>query len=109
VSRATKVCSSPGCPQLQPCPDHAAAAWSGSRRRERTVSGWEQQRRAARVMRAHDGICHVCGRPGSDRVDHVLPLAEGGADTMDNLRPIHQWPCHADKTQAEAARARSRT
>ena len=38
---------------------------------------------------------------------HVIPLAEGGADTLDNLRPIHARPCHQRKTQAEAQRART--
>jgi hypothetical protein len=36
----------------------------------------------------------------------VIPLAEDGPDELDNLRPIHAKPCHAEKTQAEARRAR---
>lgn len=104
MTRASKIC--PQCPNLQPCPDHGRKPWESSRRRERTVSGWEQQRRAQRVMRRHDGICHVCGRPGSDEVDHVIPLEQDGPDTEDNLRPIHARPCHEQKTQAEAQRAR---
>lgn len=59
-------------------------------------------------MELHDGICHVCGRPGANEVDHVIPLSEGGADDMDNRRPIHARPCHVEKTQAEAQRARQR-
>lgn len=43
----------------------------------------------------------------ADEVDHVVPLAEGGADNDSNLRPIHARPCHAEKTQAEAQRARN--
>ena len=109
MARAGKACNTRGCPSLQPCPDHPKVAWQGSTRRERTVSGWEQQRRAQRVLEQHDGICHVCKRPGSDTVDHVIPLAEGGPDTADNLRPIHAKPCHETKTQAEAQRARSRS
>lgn len=107
MTRAAKICSIPECAQLQPCSVHAKKPWAGSRRRERTMSGSRQQRRAQAVMRLHDGICHVCGHPGSDEVDHVVSLAEGGADTMDNLRPIHAVPCHVVKTAAEAARARS--
>lgn len=107
MSRASKLC--PKCPNLQPCPDHPKQAWAGSTRSERTISGSRQQRRAKAVMHLHDGICHVCNRPGANEVDHVIPLAEGGADDMDNLRPIHARPCHAEKTQAEARRARGAT
>ena len=103
MARASKLCNH--CPNLQPCPDHPKVAWASSTRRERTISGWEQQRRAERVMRIHDGICHVCHRPGSDQVDHVTPLAHGGEDTLDNLRPIHKRPCHEQKTQREAKTA----
>jgi 5-methylcytosine-specific restriction endonuclease McrA len=51
-------------------------------------------------------ICHVCDRPGADQVDHVVPLAQGGADEEWNLAPIHAEPCHRNKTQAEARGAR---
>lgn len=57
-------------------------------------------------MRKHGGICHVCGEAGANQVDHVIPLAQGGQDTLDNLRPIHATPCHRDKTQAEAKAGR---
>ena len=88
------------------CPEHRRKPWENSTRRERTVSGWEQQRRAERVMHQHDGVCHVCGRPGSDQVDHVIALEHGGSDTEENCRPIHSHPCHAEKTQREAQQAR---
>lgn len=111
MTRARKICAHSGpegsCPNLQPCPDHPKVPWAGSTRRERTISGSRQQARARAVMHMHDGICHVCGRPGSDEVDHVIPLSEDGPDTIDNCRPIHSDPCHARKTQAEAHRARS--
>lgn len=106
MTRAAKMCSNPRCGNLMPCPDHERKSWDTSRRRERTTSGWEQQRRAQRVMRQHDGICHVCGRPGADEVDHVVSLEQGGADSETNLRPIHARPCHAEKTQREAQQAR---
>jgi 5-methylcytosine-specific restriction endonuclease McrA len=59
-------------------------------------------------MARDHGICHVCKQPGSDRVDHVIPVAEGGADDVANKAPIHQVPCHVAKTAAEAERARRR-
>jgi hypothetical protein len=61
-----------------------------SRRRElRSVSGWEEQRRARRIL---------------DR--YVVPLTEGSADDESNLAPIHE-DCHRCKTHAEARRARA--
>lgn len=59
-------------------------------------------------MRRDRGICHWCDEPGADEVDHVVPLAEGGADDESNMAPIHSRPCHTAKTAAEAARARLR-
>lgn len=59
-------------------------------------------------MRKHGAICHVCHEPFADAIDHVTPLAEGGTDDDNNLRPIHEAPCHIIKTKAEAARGRAR-
>lgn len=93
---------------MKPCPTHTPPAWEGSTRRTKTGSGSAQQRRAAHVMRRDNAICHVCGKPGADEVDHVIPLAEDGADHVTNMAPIHGKPCHKNKTAAEAARARAR-
>lgn len=59
------------------------------------------------VMRKHFAICHVCGKPDADQIDHVIPLAQGGLDELDNLRPIHSKPCHQQKTQSEARAGRN--
>lgn len=59
------------------------------------------------VLRAHKGVCHWCGLPGGDEVDHVLNRRAGGTDDPSNLAPIHKKPCHVAKTQQEAASARS--
>lgn len=40
------------------------------------------------ILRASD-VCHICGRPGADAVDHVIPLARGGADAASNKAPAH--------------------
>ena len=90
------------------CPEHKPKPWATSRRRQRlTVSGWEEQRRAKRVLARYMGACHFCGRsnPPADQVDHVVPLAQGGADDEGNLAPIHS-ACHVEKTRAEAKGAR---
>ena len=53
--------------------------------RERSRSTKERNKR---ILAACD-ICHICAEPGADAVDHVVPLAKGGADEMWNLRPAH--------------------
>ena len=104
--RARKICSHPECFNLQPCPDHARKPWEGSTRRDKVkLSGSAEQKRARYILQKHDTICHVCENPGADQVDHVEPLAEGGADHEDNLKPIHSEPCHREKTADEARRA----
>ena len=47
--------------------------------------------RNARVVRDGNGICHLCGHPGADAADHIIPLARGGTDTRANLAPAHHF------------------
>ncbi|MEV6790893.1 HNH endonuclease [Streptomyces sp. NPDC051320] len=43
----------------------------------------------ARVL-AESDVCIVCGHGAADAVDHIHPVAKGGAKTdPDNLAPIH--------------------
>jgi len=82
-------------------------AWATSTRKQRvTLSGSAEQTRRKRVLERDMQTCHVCDGPGADQVDHVLPLAEGGADEEWNLASIHAG-CHRAKSQAEARRARA--
>lgn len=110
VTRAAKICNSPGCIELQPCPLHPKIAWAGSTRRgnpsNRRLTEDPKIKRA--VLAQHRNICHWCHRPGADQIDHVISLAEGGRDVLANLAPIHSTPCHERKTQEEAARGRAR-
>ena len=102
IERTCLTCGAINCQEHQ-----RRTAWhEHTPRRTRTTSGWEQQRKAQKVMRLHDTICHVCGRPCADQVDHVTPLSQGGSDTLDNMRPIHRYPCHMEKTQREAQAGR---
>lgn len=48
------------------------------------------------VMREHEGICHLCGEPYADAIDHIIPVAHGGSDHPDNLRPAHT-KCNSSK------------
>jgi 5-methylcytosine-specific restriction endonuclease McrA len=105
ILRACVTCGRPS-PESY-CPKHKPKPWATSTRKQRVkLSGSTEQRRAKRVLARLQGICHVCDRPGADQVDHVIPLAQGGADEEWNLAPIHAEPCHREKTQAEARGAR---
>jgi 5-methylcytosine-specific restriction protein A len=105
ILRACVTCGKPS--RSGYCDEHKPKPWQTSRRRERRrVSGWEEQRRRQRVLAKFMGACHWCGRKGATEVDHVVPLAEGGSDTEQNLAPIHS-DCHREKTAAEARRARA--
>ena len=59
-----------------------------------------------KVFEAAKGVCHLCeqriqvGQKWD--VEHVRPLALGGADDESNMRPAHKT-CHAGKTKADAA------
>ena len=54
----------------------------------RVTVPWRQLRR--RILDADD-TCHICHHPGSDTVDHLIPIAAGG-DPLDpdNLAPAHR-------------------
>lgn len=75
-----------------------------SRRTTPLPAGWAKLRR--RILRRDAGICHVCGRPGADEVDHVVPASQGGTDDPGNLAAIHDDPCHRAKTAREANAAK---
>lgn len=45
--------------------------------------------------------CHLCGGPGADTLDHVVPLTAGGTNQPSNLRPAHR-ACNVRKHDASA-------
>lgn len=58
-----------------------------------------------RIFERFRGRCPGCGRllvPGRWVLDHVVPLADGGANAEDNLQPLCTDPCHKIKTGQEA-------
>lgn len=77
--------------------------WEGSTRRQRLPSGWHSTI-VPRILARDQRICHWCGRPGADQVDHVRP----GDDHRDeNLAAIHAVPCHRRKSSMEGHAARN--
>lgn len=57
------------------------------RARLRAAEGFIALRDWARLVNRHGGLCAYCGeRPWTD-VDHVIPLARGGRNTIGNVLP----------------------
>lgn len=53
----------------------------------RSSRAWQRTR--AMVL-AQSDVCWLCGHPGANSVDHVVPVAVGGAPfDLGNLRPAH--------------------
>jgi 5-methylcytosine-specific restriction protein A len=69
----------------------------------------EAERLEREPWRAAKGRCERCGsRVGKGwHCDHVVPLADGGTNAIDNLRVLCR-PCHNEKTRADRAARRSR-
>jgi 5-methylcytosine-specific restriction endonuclease McrA len=67
-------------------PGERMAAYKGE---QRHPSGRAWKRIVANVIDAYAGICHLCGHPGALQADHLVQYAEGGDDSIGNLRPVH--------------------
>ena len=63
-----------------------------SRLHSERMSGGKRQARTRRLLAIND-VCHICGHPDSDCMDHVVSLKRGGSDDESNLQPAHQQPC----------------
>ena len=65
----------------------------------------------ARIWAKYDGRCALTGRklmPGEADIDHIVPLADGGAHAEENLQLVAK-DAHRAKTAAEAGpRAKAR-
>jgi 5-methylcytosine-specific restriction protein A len=85
-------------------PARRGPAWSGSTRSSRLPAKWDQLRREADRLNPNR-TCHVCGRPGGDELDHIVP---GDDHSQNNLAWIHNDPCHRQKSSREGAAARPR-
>lgn len=57
-------------------------------------TGSRRYRRNREAVLSVSDVCWICGRPGADTADHVVPHALGGSDAVDNLRPAHR-SCNA--------------
>ena len=41
------------------------------------------------ILRRDSYVCHLCGKPGADSVDHLVPVSKGGNDSAINLKAAH--------------------
>lgn len=48
------------------------------------------------VCERYDGVCLCCGESKSLTIDHVIPLALGGENSIDNIQPLC-GPCNIRK------------
>lgn len=69
-----------------------SARMSAARKRgEHTKEQWEK------LVSFHDGKCCICGSAETMMVkDHILSVARGGSDSIDNLQPLC-WKCNIAK------------
>lgn len=60
------------------------------------------------VLNRDGGVCYVCHQIGALQVDHIRPVAEGGATVVENAAAIHAEPCHRVKSEQERKRGYDR-
>lgn len=110
-SAGLRPCTHGGCPRLckgtSRCPQHKhrpRSNWSRSSAQSRGY-GHDWRKVREQVLARDGGQCQSCGAAAS-HVDHVVPKHMGGTDEPGNLQALCSG-CHAFKTAAESARART--
>lgn len=68
------------------------------------IRGHARQQRNRAILRTSD-VCHICGEPGADSIDHITPLARGGTEHRDNLAPAHHWTPNSQGIHCNRAKA----
>lgn len=65
-------------------------------------------RRVREQVLAQDDTCWLCGKPGADTIDHLVPISKGGS-LLDktNLRPAH-FACNSRRGDGRGKRQPSR-
>lgn len=111
---APKPCSQPGCGVLVRdgtgrCPKHKREAWAKPPTATKRVTGRKLQTMRVSLFSRYP-LCAECERQGrvtlATQRDHIIPLAEGGADDDDNVQGLCR-DCHDVKSKQESVRGRS--
>ncbi|MCI9500189.1 MAG: HNH endonuclease [Enterobacter hormaechei subsp. steigerwaltii] len=96
------------------CEAHKSAGWSRYRNAKKNGlnpygAKWQKLRTAA--LQRDRGLCMLCLADGravpANEVDHIIALAHGGTDVLDNLQSLCT-PCHRHKTARERMQPRRR-
>ena len=88
------------------CATHARPAWGRSEEKPKRIRG-RAPKKKRRHLFAHEPLRRLCRREWATIRDHIVPLAEGGADDSTNEQPACR-ACSDAKTQREAYRGRMR-
>ena len=68
-------------------------------RHHKNINGWARLRK--QVFDRDEYKCVICGKhKGRLECDHIIPLAKGGSNRMDNLRAVCR-DCHFELTSQE--------
>ena len=111
--RSAAICSYPGCSSLYydgsgRCSKHPRKVWAPYYQQGSRISGRTLQHARKRLF-SKTPLCEWCSLAGKVELatvrDHIVPLAEGGLDAIDNVQALCE-PCHAVKSQQEARRGR---
>lgn len=94
--RLPRICTVDGCPEIAVsgttrCPAHPPKRSPSSK--ATSSPGWRAKRR--RVLERDNYVCAYCGGHATT-VDHVVSVANGGTDDLDNLVAAC-WPCNRRK------------
>jgi len=105
-------CAVPGCPNLVDsgetyCPEHKRQTQKNvdARRGTSNQRGYDSTwRRLRRMVLNREPLCRECLKEGrltpATEVDHIIPLASGGTNDLENLQPLCH-SCHSRKTAKE--------
>lgn len=61
------------------------------------LSSWEWEIKRLKVFARDDDTCRSCGSKENLEADHIIPVALGGCEDLDNLQTLC-YDCHKKKT-----------